>query len=234
MRASANNASFIAMGAFDRRSVLFGAAGVVTTATLASCRKPQEDAPPAPVNDAQKDAAAAPMTAADVVPLLVAIADRIVPTDDLGPGVRDLGADVYFTNVLADPRMKQVKSIVTRGAVWLNNAAKKEQGVGFAQLPDAAKDDLIQRMADNKVRPNGVSPQAFVKVMLALALEAFLGDPRHGGNAGGKGWDSLGGLDWSGRKALHVVQHDDDNHHHDAGSAASEHDSVVHLPRSTK
>ena len=79
--------------------------------------------------------------------------------------------------------------------------ARKEHEKNYWDLADVDKDDLIKRLANNEVRPNGFSPQAFVRVMLALSLECFLGDPRHGGNKDEVGWKFVGGIDWSGRHA---------------------------------
>jgi gluconate 2-dehydrogenase gamma chain len=140
------------------------------------------------------------MSAADILPVLVAIADRLVPADAHGPGAKEAGAAPYFEWVLADPRMKSIKSMITRGAVWVNGAARKENNVAFFDLEPARQDELLTRLADNKVRPKGFTPNAFMRVMLALTLEAFLGDPKYGGNKGEVGWKLVGGVDWSGRK----------------------------------
>jgi gluconate 2-dehydrogenase gamma chain len=190
-------------GAFDRRSVLLGGAGLVTVATLADCQKAPVEAKDAGVTEPSgSEPGGKEMSQADIVPVLVAIADRLIPSDDLGPGVKDAGAEQYFTKVLADPRMRAIKSLVTRGAVWVHKAARKEIGVAFTEAPVASRDDLIRRLAENQVRPNGFSPATFVKVMIALSLEAFLGDPRHGGNRDQIGWKFAGGIDWAGRSKL--------------------------------
>lgn len=190
------------MGAYDRRSILLGGVGLAGAAAVAGeltgCTKAQEDLPPEPPRT--DGAPAVEMGIGEVVPILAAIADRLVPPDELGPGAKAAGAERYFEGVLADPRMKNIKSIVTRGAVWVNRAARKENNVSFFDLTDAQKDDLIARLADNKVRPNGFSPVAFIRVVMAITLEAFLGHPKHGGNKDEVGWNTVGGIDWSVRK----------------------------------
>jgi hypothetical protein len=42
------------------------------------------------------------------------------------------------------------------------------------------------------MRPDGFAGPTFVRVALALTLEGFLGDPRHGGNKDGIGWRFVG------------------------------------------
>lgn len=200
-----------AVSAFDRRSILLGGVTLVGAgvgaATLGGCppdpgKAPDgktSDGPGGPPPKPPQGAADGEMTIAEVLPILVAVADRLLPRDELGPGARDAGVELYLQKALADPRMRAIKSLVTRGAVFLGRAARKEHGKAFVELDDKARDGYIQRLASNEVRPNGFSPQAFVRVMLALTLEAFLGDPRHGGNRGEVGWQFIGGINWAGR-----------------------------------
>ncbi len=187
------------MSAFDRRSVLIGGGATLLGGALAACPKKPEHGGEAGDEHPEKHPRGG-MTAAEVIPILTAFADRLIPHDELGPGVKEAGMDTYLERTLADPRMKAIKSLVTRGAVFLQKAARTEHQKPFAALADADKDELIKRMAGNEVRPNGFSADAFVRVMLALSLEGFLGDPRHGGNKGHVGWDFVGGIDWMGRK----------------------------------
>jgi Gluconate 2-dehydrogenase subunit 3 len=183
------------MGAFDRRSALMAGATLMVANSLSCETKTTSPAPATPT------APSKPSAEEDVVKTLVAIADRLVPSDESGPGVAALGGAIYFTKLIADPRMKQLKPMLSRGAVYFDGMAKKAAGMGFGQLGDDAKDELIGREVDNQQRVNGFAPAAFVRVMVALSLEAMLGDPRHGGNANQGGWNSVGGVSWAGRVA---------------------------------
>lgn len=204
------------MSAYDRRSVLLGGVTLVGTAagvaSLGGCppdpQKATDTAGGGSAGGARAGGASAggpqgandgEMTLAEVLPILVAMADRLLPRDELGPGAKEAGVEMYLQKALADPRMRAIKSLVTRGAVFLGRAARREHGKAFVELDDKARDAFIERLAKNEVRPNGFSPQAFVRVMLALTLEAFLGDPRHGGNKGELGWQFIGGINWAGR-----------------------------------
>ena len=43
------------------------------------------------------------------------VRERLVPSDDLGPGVKEAGIEGYLKKVLADPRMRAIKSMTQRG-----------------------------------------------------------------------------------------------------------------------
>ncbi|HEY4222739.1 MAG TPA: gluconate 2-dehydrogenase subunit 3 family protein [Myxococcota bacterium] len=191
------------MGAFDRRSVLLGGATLIGGA-LAGCpptKHREHDTggkPPLPGEGKNPEGE---MTVGEVLPILTAVCCHLMPSDEMGPGVKEAGIDAFLEQTLADPRMKAIKSIATRGAVFVGRAARKEHEKNFWELDDKGQEDLIVRLAKNEVRPSGFSPQAFIRVMLALTLECFLGDPRHGGNKNHVGWDFVGGIDWTGRHA---------------------------------
>jgi gluconate 2-dehydrogenase gamma chain len=191
------------VSSFDRRSVLLGGLTLGVTAAAGCPPAPESSKPENLAGSLPKGGDAVQpdgdMSVGEVLPILVAVCDRLIPADDLGPGVKAAGAEQYLERALADPRMRAIKSVATRGAVFLQRAARKEQGKAFWELDDAARDALLGRLARNEVRPNGFSPPAFIRIMLALSLEAFLGDPRYGGNKDQIGWNFVGGINWSGR-----------------------------------
>ena len=185
------------MSAFDRRSILLSGATILGGA-LAGCPKDEpDDGKPAKPNEGVPPQGE--VSIGEILPILVAVADQLMPTDELGPGVKEAGIEGYLEQTLADPRMKAIKSLVTRGAVFLGRASRKEHGKPFWELDAKQREAFIGRFARNEVRPTGFTPQAFVRVMLALTLECFLGDPRHGGNKNQIGWKFVGGINWAGR-----------------------------------
>lgn len=185
------------MSAFDRRSVLLGGATILGGA-LAGC--PDEKAADGKPDKGKQGAPPeGEVSISEILPILVAVADQLLPSDELGPGVKEAGIEGYLEKTLADPRMKAIKSLVTRGAVFLGRASRKEHDKPFWELDAKQRESFIGRFARNEVRPNGFTPQAFVRVMLALSLECFLGDPRHGGNKNEVGWKFIGGINWAGR-----------------------------------
>ena len=170
-------------GAFDRRSVLVGSLAV---AALTACNDER-------AADAGVQPSPAPTSTAEAfLPVLTAIAERLLPTDDLGPGAKEAKVGVFLQGIFKDERLASVHPLLKRGAAFLMKAARAEGNAAFVELDDLAKDDLLRRLGDNLMRPDGFHGPTFVRVMLALTLEGFLGDPRHGGNKGGLGWQVVG------------------------------------------
>jgi gluconate 2-dehydrogenase gamma chain len=174
--------------AFDRRSLL------VTGAALAAAAACTDDAPKP----------AAPPPPASALDVLAAVAFRLLPSDDLGPGAKEAGVDAYLARALQDPRLGHVKPMLEKGAAFLDRAAREEKQQPFVALDGAAQDDLVGRLANGKMRPNDFQGPLFVRFVLALTLEGFLGDPKHGGNKGEVAWKWLG-FSPHGRAALHGI-----------------------------
>ncbi len=169
--------------AFDRRSLLISSAALASAAALPAC----------------KDEATTPTTIPADAPLpsvaatLAAVAFRLLPNDDLGPGAQDAGVDAYLAKAIEDPRLGHVKGLLARGAAFLHRAAKDEKGAAsFLALDTATQDDIIGRLVGGKMRPNDFQGPVFVRFIMALTLEGFLGDPKHGGNKDQVAWKWLG------------------------------------------
>jgi gluconate 2-dehydrogenase gamma chain len=184
-------------GAFDRRSVLL--AGVLGAAGLACERSATAEtptsakgAPKEALKEPAKDAPKEPEGPAAFLPVLVALAARLLPDDDTGPGARAAGVDGFFARVFDDPRLGSIHPLLKRGCAFVMRAAQASHGRAFVALSAEEQDDLIARLVDGKMRPDGFSGPTFVRVVLALTLEGFLGDPRHGGNRDAVGWRFVG------------------------------------------
>ncbi len=176
------------VGAFDRRSALIGSFAL---AVLAACKDEEQktETPSTPPTTT----ALAPTTAkAAFLPVMVSIADRLFPKDDSGPGAAALDVGAFFDKVLDDARLGTIHPLLKRGCAFLMKAAQTEAHKPFNDLDDAQKDDLLLRLSENQMRPDGFSGPTFVRVMLALTLEGVLGDPRHGGNKNEQGWATVG------------------------------------------
>lgn len=186
--AAATSASTI--GAFDRRSILLGS---LALATLAACKRDEPGGSDGGLTVSTSPPTEAPTTArAAFLPVMVAIADRLVPADETGPGAKDVDVAAFFGRVFDDPRLGTLHPLLKRGCAFLMKAARAEGNKAFVDLDVAAQDDLLLRLSENQMRPDGFHGPTFVRVMLALTLEGFLGDPRHGGNKDGVGWRVVG------------------------------------------
>ena len=172
-------------GAFDRRSALVGSFAL---AVLAAC-KDEAKSPTTPQPSPKTNPASSKEA---FLPVMVAIADRLFPKDDSGPGAAALDVGVFFDRVLDDARLGTIHPLLKRGCAFLMKAAQTEAHKPFVDLDEAQKDDLLARLSENQMRPDGFSGPTFVRVMLALTLEGVLGDPRHGGNKDKLGWSTVG------------------------------------------
>jgi hypothetical protein len=176
-------------GAFDRRTAL--SAGFIAALSTLACdtcapHTPEPTSPPPSTTGSADRATAA------FVPVLVAMAECFLPSDDLGPGAREAELAPFFEGAFADQRLSTVVPLLKRGCAFVMKTAQQESQQAFVALDVATRDDLLQRMATNVLRPDGFGGAIFLRVALALTLEGFLGDPRHGGNKGGIGWRSVG------------------------------------------
>jgi len=120
------------------------------------------------------------------------MAARLIPSDDLGLGAADVDLGTFFRRAFADPRLSTVHPLLKRGCAFVMQLAHRETMEAFPALSPSKQDEIIGRLVDNAVRPNGFSAPMFVRIVMALTLEGFLGDPRHGGNTNGLGWRSVG------------------------------------------
>ena len=182
-------------GAFDRRTAL--SAGLLATLAALGCDDCGPGGPGTSPTTTSSGSSAAPQAVVDqavtaFVPVLVAIAECLIPSDDLGPGAKEAELAPFFRGVFADARLSTVQPLLKRGCAFMMKAAKVELKTAFVDLDVGRRDDLLQRLADNKLRPDGFSGPLFLRIVLALTLEGFLGDPRHGGNKGGVGWRVVG------------------------------------------
>lgn len=191
--------------AFDRRSMLQGsaaAAGLV----LAGCEDKAK---------AKKAPAAADTTAlktpppgknplpAPVIEILGAVAVQILPSDELGPGAKEADVQTFLDRTLAEPRMRNLHGLLKRGAGFLNKAARQEhKAATFLSLEAEQQQGILEKLATNQYRPNRLNGPTFMRIMVALTLEGFLGDPAHGGNKGQVGWQFAGYDPEGGRAAV--------------------------------
>lgn len=187
----------------DRRNLLRTSVVLGAAVALDGCKR----------NDDEKSVTEAKGTTADEpLVVLTAVAERILPSGGDGPGAKEANVGAFLANVLEDQRLAHLKPLLERGAAFLDAAAKAESKtegavVRFSTLSDEKKDDLLDRLGNRKMRPNGFDGTAFMRIMVALTLEGFLGDPKHGGNKDRAAWQWLG-FDPNGRNAaLHASAH---------------------------
>lgn len=105
---------------------------------------------------------------------LAAVAERILPADEHGPGARELGVLRYLQRALA----REYAALVPQYRAGLAALA------GFETLSEAEQDEALAEL-DRRGDP-------FFALVHRHVLEGAFADPAWGGNAGGAGWALLG------------------------------------------
>ena len=202
-----------------RRRFLLGAglAGATVAAGLGS---------PAPA-DAQAAAAPAPQPAPNTEPetyltltatevaFLSAMADTIIPADELSPSGTDCGVVTYIDRQLAGaygagakmyrsgpfrrgkPEQGYQLPLTPReyfaaGIAAANAWSVKTHGKTFDQLAPADRVAALTAMDGGKAEFEHFSARAFAGRVLAIVMEGFFSDPMYGGNRNKAGWQMLG------------------------------------------
>jgi gluconate 2-dehydrogenase gamma chain len=122
--------------------------------------------------------------------VLAAAIERLIPSDDFGPGGIEGGVGRYVEGMLgrADAR---VRNDWRRSLEQLDDLALAREGAGFAELAPAAQDHLLELVAAGGA-PASEQTAAFFETLRTRAIEGYFGDPRWSGNAGRAGWALLG------------------------------------------
>jgi gluconate 2-dehydrogenase gamma chain len=128
--------------------------------------------------------------------IVAAVASRIFPTDETGPGAREAGVVVYIDRQLAGPygkdRYRYTQPPFEHGKPefgYQGKATPREvyrEGIkkldGFDRLPPEQQDRALQ----------AVETTHFFALLRAHTIEGMFCDPIHGGNAGMIGWQLIG------------------------------------------
>jgi gluconate 2-dehydrogenase gamma chain len=146
----------------SRRQLIQSAAFVPLAALVSSAQTPQAALTPAQMKT------------------LVAFIDRLIPSDELGPGAVASGAQIYIDRVLAGPNAGEKASFV-QGLESVDAYAKRVHGAPLAELSAEKRDHVLNEMVD--------SP--FFNRARRLTLEGMFSDPYYGGNKNFAGWDLI-------------------------------------------
>jgi len=119
---------------------------------------------------------------------VAAAVERIVPRDE-DPGALDLGVPEYIDRALATPQLSHVREEFVRGTEALMRRAGNTHKKPFPQLAPEQQDALLTSFKDS---PPGSGEAHYWTVLLGLTMEGCFGDPAHGGNRAGRGWEMIG------------------------------------------
>jgi gluconate 2-dehydrogenase gamma chain len=121
---------------------------------------------------------------------LTAIADRILPADELGPGAGAAGAVHYINRSLAEWNQAELTTL-SQGIAAINEVAIARHLYEFAAITAEQQDVLLTELEAGRLDKVANGEQLFNR-LLRLILEGMFSDPYYGGNAGFAGWDLIG------------------------------------------
>jgi hypothetical protein len=116
---------------------------------------------------------------------LEAFIDRIIPTDELGPGAVESGAQIYIDRILAGPNAGEKAGFI-QGLEAVDAYAKRVHGAALAELPADKRDQVLTELA-----AGNLPESQFFNRARRLTLEGMFSDPYYGGNKAFAGWDLI-------------------------------------------
>lgn len=196
------------------------AVGVPGAAWALTARSAPSEAPPATASgQAPHPAAATSRTLtffnAQEARAMDAIAARLIPADELGPGAKEAGVTRFLDGQLAGawgagsqfyrqgpfekgtPEQGYQLSftpaeMIRRGLAALDAATRKQDGKPFAELDDARQDAWLHDLQAGKPDFSPLPSDVFFQALLDATIEGFFSDPLYGGNADMVGWKLVG------------------------------------------
>jgi gluconate 2-dehydrogenase gamma chain len=200
-----------------RRNFLVGA-GTAVAAGLAPL-SPPEDAKaaehPAPAASAPPEPEPLLTLSATEAAFLSAVADTMIPADELSPSGTDCGIVTYIDRQLAGahgtgakmyrsgpfrrgkPEQGYQLALTPRefflaGIAATNEWCRKTCGKDFDRLPTSARIDALKALEEGKADLGHLSARQFFNALLTITMEGFFADPIYGGNRNMASWKMLG------------------------------------------
>jgi len=118
---------------------------------------------------------------------LSAVCERLLPRDQ-DPGAIDLGVPTYIDAMMVTPALASVREMLSKVLPIIDKESKKKfAGKAFADIAASEQDSILDTW-----QHGSESRQHFFDVILSLTMEGAFGDPKYGGNVGGRGFDMIG------------------------------------------
>jgi gluconate 2-dehydrogenase gamma chain len=149
------------------------------------------------------------------IAFLDAAAERLIPTDELGPGGREAGITVYIDrqlfstwgthgrNYRSGPWLEGTpeqgfqsrltpQEIYRVGIREINDYCRTTYGKPFDQLQPERQDEVLKALEEGRIALPSLSSKLFFGLLWRNTEEGFFADPMYGGNRGKVGWKLLG------------------------------------------
>ena len=148
------------------------------------------------------------------VRFLDAAVERLIPTDELGPGAREAGVTCFIDrqlgsawglhgrNYRSGPWLEGTpeqgfqsrltpQEIYRIGILEINDFCRARYEKPFDQLPPERQDEVLKALEQDKVELS-LSSKLFFDLLWRNTEEGFFADPIYGGNRGKVGWKLVG------------------------------------------
>lgn len=122
-----------------------------------------------------------------------ALADCLIPPDDY-PGGADAGVPIFLDRQLSR-HYRKFQELYRAGLSALDRVAKQSAGKRFHELAPDGQCEILRALEAGKPPAGwsgGPDCRRFFNTLLAHAHQGYYGDPRHGGNRGGLGYQMVG------------------------------------------
>jgi gluconate 2-dehydrogenase gamma chain len=152
---------------------------------------------------------------ADEAAIIDAIVDRLIPTDELGPGAKDSGVTTFIDRQLMGPYgghdwlymqgpfaaaplpTQGLQSPLTPRQQYRLGLAALEthcnlSGRGFVHMTTDEQDKLLAAMEKGEVSLPNFSSKMLFSAVYTNTMEGFFADPIYGGNRDMAGWKLVG------------------------------------------
>jgi len=146
---------------------------------------------------------------------LDAVAARLIPADELGPGGKEAGVTQYIDGTLGSvwgshgrnyrqgPWVEGTpyqgfqsrltpREIYRTGIRETNLHCQKEHQKPFDQLAPREQDEVLKGLEGGRIELPSVSAKLFFGLLLRNTMEGFFADPIYGGNRDKVGWRLIG------------------------------------------
>jgi len=175
-----------------RRAGMVGAAAVTAPAGVLGVAGTADAAEPAaqgttavPAREAFEN-----LTATEAE-LLEAVVERLVPSDEHGPGAKEARAAHYIDRALGGA-LASSRQAYASGLASLDRYAQSSRGKRFADLSNTDKDSVLIDVETGAATGFAGSSAQFFALVLNHTRQGMFGDPYYGGNSNFVGWDLLG------------------------------------------
>jgi gluconate 2-dehydrogenase gamma chain len=177
----------------SRRDILRGA-GVVGAAAIAGPAGGTATADPVVATDAAQPSVQAReafenLTATEA-DLLEVIVERLIPSDEHGPGAKEARAAHYIDRALGGA-LSSSRPAYSAGLAALDRYATASRGKPFLQLAAVDQDSVLLDCETGGATGFPGSSAQFFGMVLGHTRQGMFGDPYYGGNANFVGWDLI-------------------------------------------